>query len=473
VSEQEIPVKIYGRLLHIPKSVGHLIEPHLCYEHVYVDYERGNYNTYAVTRKVYSSKGDDIVTFSGFEDRICEVLKRYNYIPKVEHNYPLLAPEIDRLAPTLTSKQLDILFSMALKPNGVYQAPTGYGKSFLIRQFCCMYPDSRIIIASKGRAVVHSLARELSNGLEAHLNDVTSTGIDDPDKRIALVTSWSIVKLDTSKYDVLIFDEVHQAAEPKNFNILSQVHIPRFYGFSATPENRRDQADILIEALFGPIRVEVTFDEGIKDGRNVPMHVYLYPIASGGALKKISKPSSYQRKSIGIWHNSYRNRVIAELTRYYVSKGNKILVLTEKIQHAKAIQEYLPEAEIASGKSKDLRDLLDRFVSGEVNPVISTFVWGAGINVPDLDIIIRADALSTEIPNIQASGRAARVSEGKEFGIIIDFDDRFDFATRNSSARRIDVYRSRGWTIHSKTLPPSLSTSITEQVDMSQQNIAD
>jgi superfamily II DNA or RNA helicase len=87
------------------------------------------------------------------------------------------------------------------------------------------------------------------------------------------------------------------------------------------------------------------------------------------------------------------------------------------------------------------------FESGKLKKVIATDVWSTGVDFPQLSVLVRADARSSEIIDIQAPGRVVRRHDasGKQYGMVIDFMDHFDgtFLRRSHDRRR--SYNRQGW----------------------------
>jgi superfamily II DNA or RNA helicase len=84
--------------------------------------------------------------------------------------------------------------------------------------------------------------------------------------------------------------------------------------------------------------------------------------------------------------------------------------------------------------------------------VISTHTWGTGLDFPHLGAVIRADGGSGKIDNTQLSGRVTRPSDGKQIGVIVDFDDVNNRRLSARAKKRMGSYRGKGWKITSLRL---------------------
>jgi hypothetical protein len=148
--------------------------------------------------------------------------------------------------------------------------------------------------------------------------------------------------------------------------------------------------------------------------------------------------------------------------------------MVDTVDHAYHLGKYLPDfTKCYSNMSQQKRNmfvhsglmkpterymtnkLLDyyrrQFESRKLLKVISTNIWGAGVNFNDLQVLIRADGAPGAIPSTQIPGRLSRLAEGKEAGLLIDFADRFDPWTCKRALSRLKTYKSNGWEILNET----------------------
>lgn len=444
-----VTMNISGRLLSFPAAYLKYVGTQLSYTHRYVKHQRGDLVSEMVPVKLYKMSDGHIYTFRGFKDRLKNIFEKYGLSVVFDPEYAPPKVNIDVIPESITLSQLDILDSIFSNQDGVYEAPTGYGKTFLLKILCQAYPDSRIVITSKSRDVVRNIYDEIKYDIgHRALNCCLEQGLDER-RRIILIPSWSLPKLDALKYDILLYDEVHTAAENVNFKNLLEFHNCRFYGFSATPEKRQDLADKRIEALFGPIRVKISYQTALEEERIVPVNVHIYKVDVGRELlAKAKKPYSYYvRQKFGIWYNSYRNRLIADLARRAMSYGHKVLILVEKIKHAQQIQKFCPSLVVAHASIKNLPAIYHAFKDGKIQGIVATSVFSTGINIPDLKVLIFAGGTTSYISVVQSIGRSMRRTEDKEIAYVIDFLDAFEETLVARSWKRIKTYKQKGWLI--------------------------
>jgi superfamily II DNA or RNA helicase len=239
------------------------------------------------------------------------------------------------------------------------------------------------------------------------------------------------------------------------------------FGFSATINTRSDNAHFHLYEIFGDIIFKMTFVDAVKRDLIVPIAVQWINVPEGA---EISKDADYVRlKKQGIWRNEHRNRIIADIAKKYFNEGRQVLILVETVDHAINLKHLLQEFVVCAAdidlnqyefykkRGYEVQDVLEsihkrdelkeKFKSRNLKGVIATNIWSAGVSFDDLEVLIRADGRVSKTVNIQAPGRVCRIptSVDKEFGIVVDFIDRFDIRLYKRAQRRFQYYKQMGW----------------------------
>jgi superfamily II DNA or RNA helicase len=360
------------------------------------------------------------------------------------------------------AKQEECLLAVASAQRGIIDAPTGFGKSFLFRAIGLLYPRAKIVITTKRKDIVDGMQATLSKYLP-NIGQVGG-GVNRLG-RITVVTANSLHKINPNEVDILIADEVHELASPTYSATLAKFRYCKMFGFTATPTGRMDNADMKLESLFGPIIFRMTYQDAVKSGLVVPIHVRWLDVA-------IDNPATgmvdVARSRHGIWRNQMRNEIIANAARTF-GPEEQVLIMVTTFDHAVHLRQFLPEFTLCYAERTD-DDAFNRFVKNEMLPadepvmtalrrqnlrkefeqgklkkVIATDVWSTGVNFNSLAVMIRADARSSEIMDSQIPGRVCRLDDGKNFGLLIDCLDQFDNGYREAAKKRRRNYDSRGW----------------------------
>lgn len=407
----------------------------------------------------------------GLLERLRQYLKKHKCnmwlktITNSDRRYDRLAPDVSAITPDMFRARQDECFKAIINsPCGVIQAPTGFGKTYLLGLLCNAYPNSKIHICTKSVKLVKEIYQRLSKVVDSI--GMVGGGKRDLSKRVTIFTADS---LGYSNGDAAFFfyDECHTAAAPTYVEKIMQLYLySRRYGFTATPEGRSDGADALLEMLFGPMIFSMTYDDGVKNGLVSEIKVR-WIVCNQAPSRGLNCSSPVYRNRYCIWENDFRNKLIADDIRKHYPGDVKILVLVATVAHAFALKQHLPEFElnyasipddtlqdcIRKGwcspsftpmKVKEKEKLFEDFLSGKVKRVISTDVWNTGIDVPDLAVVYNVSGRNSQILNTQGAGRASRLFDGKEFGQVVDVRD--TYAEYGSYAySRYSQYKKLGW----------------------------
>jgi len=380
-------------------------------------------------------------------------------------------PELHRL-PELRSGQDKLLAAIIASDHGIIEGPTGSGKSWIIRQMCCIWPTARIIIivpSAVGKSLLLQTRNELLEDMPSHEVGLVGAGAC-VNSRVTCVMDRSLHKADLEQCRLLIFDEVHHAAAPKTAEALSRVWDARRFGFSASPHGRSDRARLETEAMFGPVIYRSTYQEVQSAGGVVPVRVFQFSLA---AARQVNKQTVTAMERHAVWRNEDRNGTIAAAVHWVRARYGQdlqILAMVTTVEHAVHLGRYLPDFTLVYGSmspekrkrwekagllkegqhpisSADRERMRAAFKEGALRRVIATGTWGTGVDFPGLGVLVRADAQGSSIRNTQIPGRVTRPSEGKEFGIVVDFDDVHNETLERRSKKRVTSYRKKGWTI--------------------------
>jgi len=246
----------------------------------------------------YIQSENAIETFSGLRSRIESVLNKRNFIVKhTRKDFKPLEADIGLLTEEDLSNlenredQVAVMGLVCDHPDGfIVEASTGWGKSYLICQTAQILPKARIAIVAPGK----DIAKTLYGRLKKRIRDVGLVGGgSNYISRITVCTVESMSKLATYEWDLLLFDEVHKAAAPATSNNIAAIfNKTKCVGLSASPTGRSDGADLVTEALFGPVLYKVNYDESVGRGAVAPIKVKMYQLNEGPSKKYATQAHS-------------------------------------------------------------------------------------------------------------------------------------------------------------------------------------
>ncbi len=421
-----------------------------------------------------------LVFAAGYLPRVAAVLKQLGRRVKVqtyrrcgqkpgETTSVFDAPDLTRLDPyEWRWMQREAITALCSKEYGRIKCPTGWGKSFTIAGICHLFPKAQIAISTHSVDVLS----DIYDNLRSQMPEVgiVSGKHKRPAGRVVCYSGKSLHNC--PRADLLLCDEIHEWGSEDYLRIaaLPAFHYARKYGLSASVGERPDDADFEVEGSFGPMLVDLPYEDCVKHGCVVPIEVHWRDVTMNSDPAALEQdPVSKER--LGIWTNDYRNRLIAEDARSFAA-DEQVLICVKTIEHAMHLKKQLPEfAMCYSDGGLDARDraayvrqgfiqadepvmtqarrdmLKKRFETGELKKAIANSVWNRGVNFRALRVLIRADAQASPIADRQIPGRTSRICDetGKEVSMIIDYRDQFNPTFRGRAAKRLTNYKSYGW----------------------------
>lgn len=418
---------------------------------------------YSVQAEPMFSIGSDrsIVMPSGIKEKFFALLDRYRVPYVFTDRTPKLTPDyanLRRVMPGLRwrLRQDEALAWVVAENNVTILAPTGWGKSFTIAAMCALYPGINIVVAIPGIELAKEMHDRLSDVFPGNVG-LYCTGVG-KDGRIIVTTYQSMHKSAYAKPRLMIVDEMHNLGSPSMVDTALTFHSPyKRVGMTATHGMRTDGCDIWCEAVTGPVRMQVTYQDAQAAGVVVPIMVLRLNIAQGPPSSNWTDPVAKKRNMY--WKNDYRNSVIAlsiaqVLTQYQMPADEQVLVLVSTVDHALCMKKFLPDYELVhktqdkdgAKSAKDVLQAKEDFANGKLRKVITT-VWRTGIDFPKLRVIVEASGESGGIKVQQGGGRGSRVAEGKTFSIVIDANDAWDQWSAKRAADRAEFYKMQGWQV--------------------------
>jgi superfamily II DNA or RNA helicase len=349
--------------------------------------------------------------------------------------------------------------------------PTAFGKSFVIKALCMLYPELKILVVSRMGRVTRQLYNKIKEAVDGPVAKVFGSSPKWPkEAKIVVTTIKSLHKIRPDWPDILFFDEAHNAGAYDASSILSNYLKPKLFGFTATPEGRGDNTDLITEAFFGERICDIDYQTARKDGTVSQIHAMLVKVD----IPEIDTDclTTMDKNKHGYWWNEVRNRQLLEAAEKIFRPDESVLYYVEHTEHALFLRLLVPDIPIAHGgisaarwkyflkqglvtednkelKNPNLDKLEADFLNKEVKRVICTGTWKEGVDFPDLAGLVRFDGGATDIGSAQIVGRLSRVGSNgqKTEAIVIDAEDDFGRRYKDRSNRRQRVYKKNGWTI--------------------------
>jgi superfamily II DNA or RNA helicase len=347
---------------------------------------------------------------------------------------------------------------------GIYEAPTGSGKSltciWLIQD---LSPKQSIVLVDQLNLLTQ-WQKDISDWLEVDCG-IIGNGKWNEDTRVVVATVqsiWSAIKrgnVDESffkRFSLVIADECHHTSADSIREIVGRFSARYRAGVSATPDRLDDKFEIT-QAVLGEIVHQDNEEELRTDGVLVRPHVEvirtnfefdywpshesdedhhcLVPRCKLHGIRHHSHQDNYQKLKDAIVSDEQRNKLIAKTIWKQTKIGDHHhLVITDEVRHLEAIymelcgvyshNKGLPGLRILTGKvkGKDRSKLIKEIKSATSSVTLAT-VAKEGVDIPVVDRLYLPFPSSNVKAVQQRIGRGTRVAEGKDDSIIFDFQD--------------------------------------------------
>jgi superfamily II DNA or RNA helicase len=441
-----------------PDKITPELKEYMTYEYHYWIRGRRGMRKKTAKKCMISKKG---VFLSGFQ----KTVKGFTGVKFKNEPHKHKRLKLNRIRLEETQKRL---LKQTIRHNrGVLNAPTGMGKTVIASSIISIFRDYKTVFICNTTDLLLQTIDEFNKILGINPNIISDGNFIHNDSNLTVAMSQSLKKhFDFLRHEeIVIVDECHEDTD-ENGRLWDFFHIlkaKKIYGLTATLPNDKKRT-LLLEGLIGPVIGKITYQEGIDSGRLSDVIVNIVKINSqpnqnlkwSVVRKKIVDGEEIKIRKYPIldWFlkNYERNERIRDIINKY--KNDSFLITAIKIEHGKLIEKFLNESGIKavfiSGKdNKESRLKAKSQLEKKKNVVITTKIWNKGINIPNLDHVINAGGMKSEISTLQIAGRGTRKTDKKSVVNIWDFYDKGKYL-RDHAKERINAYKKMQWVIKYK-----------------------
>jgi superfamily II DNA or RNA helicase len=335
---------------------------------------------------------------------------------------------------------------------GIVKAPTGSGKSIVMTNLIARINNPNTLILVNKRDILYQLKRDMKNDLGLEIGQIGDSVIDIRPITIAMIqTLANVYKIKVEGFEekdktkinhekesaikriimdteCLMADEVHNMVAKTYYSMQRYFKNAYFkFGFSATPY-RTDQADLLLEAAFGPRVSELSCTELIDKGFLARPIFYLVKVKHNRAPREWNYQELYEKEVV---LHEERNFAIVKLATKFWKENRRVLVIVNHRKHGEILENMLgitigaKNVKYVHGDTDtgERQQALTDLNTGDIRMVVATKVWSEGINIKNLEVLINTKAQESPVDFVQIIGRAMRKAEGKDKVCIIDMYD--------------------------------------------------
>lgn len=324
---------------------------------------------------------------------------------------------------------------------GVIQSPTGSGKTVMACGLIAATGVSTLIVVHTS-VLLEQTAAAVRHFLKVEPG-IIGGGVDAPGP-VTVAMVQTLARRDPAplhdRFGMVILDEAHHCPAESFKTIVAAFPARYRFGLTATPA-RKDRLHPILYDVLGPIVARVDARNLMASGNITP--VEMVRIDTGFRTRYVK---DYPRLVTRIAKNSARNAVVVDAVRRH--RGDRTLVLSERVDHCSALAEGLAaagvECRVMTGSAgRDERTaLLGGFARGDFTVLVSTSsLVGEGFDLPAIDTVVITIPNGNVARTTQFLGRALRPSAGKTAGRIVDFCDLQVSLLFNQFQKRAAVYR--------------------------------
>jgi len=464
---QNIRSRIVGDLEH---GILQNINNALSYE-IPGAYFARKYNPYAGTVRLFSMTGQSFPT--GLLHYVLTVLKRCGVSVHIKdlRNPSIPGTPLPLHGFKLRQYQQDAIDTAIKSQRGIIQLGTGGGKTNIFTGIVAKLNVRTLILIHK-TDIFYQIVERLEKALKVPIGKIGDGECDIQDITVGMIQTLATidthgrkVEMTSGRYKVLpdskesklkkqvlkayldtveclITDECHHVPSDSFIEVHKRAKNAFFrFGMSASPW-RETNDDMLIEAYHSKIIYKKIASNLIDEGFLVKPLIQLFKFSHPSQATRVKKHYS-KVYSENVVHNEERNRLIVQLALKSAKAGKKTLIAITHIEHGKILEAMLqqiePESIFVYGESNsELRtNVLKELNDGRRKIVICTTIFGEGIDVPNLDVLINAKAGASSVDAFQLIGRILRHPPGKERAYLLDiYDSGCKYLGSHSKARR-------------------------------------
>ncbi|MFP4087738.1 MAG: DEAD/DEAH box helicase [Desulfobacteraceae bacterium] len=388
----------------------------------------------------------------GFIGQLVTMARRHQILFQLEDNRRTL-PEVPfEFHGQLRDFQSDALADTLPREFGTLQAPTGAGKTVIALGAIAERKQPALV-------VVHT--KELLN----QWLDRIETFLEIPKDRIGqigagkqAVGDWITVSTVQSLYRCakevapcighLIVDECHRAPSRTFTEAVSAFDSKYMLGLSATPW-RRDGLSRLIYWYLGDLVHEVNREALQDQGHIVKARVVW---KQTDYQTQLDPSEQYSKMLSELTRDPDRNSLIArDVTREAWNGGGVCLVLTDRKEHARTLQQILTSYDVRTAVltgevSRKRREAIVKALNKrEIKAVCATgHIIGEGFDCKGLSTLFLATPIKFNGRVLQYLGRILRPAPGKETATVYDYVDRHVGPLVAGAKARARTYRQAG-----------------------------
>lgn len=373
----------------------------------------------------------------GGTQQVREVLARFDARPDWDDRRLELAPvEMPRLKLALRDYQAEAVEAMVKRENCILRAPTGSGKTCAAFALIERLRQPSLVILWSASLLTQWKDRLRSDFGMRDLDIGIIRGARRSVKPITLAMQQSlwtkgIPEEVSGQFGLVLIDEVQRASAVTVRTVIDAFPARYRIGISAS-EKRKDGMDFLTREMFGPIAMDISRRQLVRDGtiHDVTVRVEPTDFAADwyGGDGSAREAYDFNRLLEEMTTDEDRNGRLVGIVRCEVEGGHRVLVFTHRIEHARWLSTVLPHHGIPCGlmlggpeNSVVFEETRLALLDGTLHAAVGTVqAIGQGLDLPGVDRgVVATPVAGNKQLFDQVRGRVCRMAEGKNDAVLV------------------------------------------------------
>lgn len=306
--------------------------------------------------------------------------------------------------------------------------PTGTGKTIVFCRLAedCVRDGERVLILAHRGELLEQAADKLSQatGLGCAVEKAENTCLDSW-YRVAVGSVQSLMretrlsKFTPDYFNSIIVDEAHHVLSDSYQRILAHFNDAKVLGVTATPD-RGDMRNL--GQYFESLAYEYTLPKAIKDGYLCKIKAQTIPLKLD--LSGVSQQAGdFKTSDLGTALDPYLHQIADEMVKHCMDR--KTVVFLPLIKTSQKFRDILDSkgfsAAEVNGDSQDRAEVLADFEAGKYNVLCNSMLLTEGWDCPVVDCIVVLRPTKIRSLYSQMVGRGARLFDGKDHLLLLDF----------------------------------------------------
>lgn len=223
------------------------------------------------------------------------------------------------------------------------------------------------------------------------------------------------------KPSLIIIDECHLAVASSYLRVIEAAGSPRLLGLSGTPERLDGKG---LNQLFDYLVPTCSTGDLIEEGLLAPIRYLAPPPLDLSGLTEFQ--GEYLEKEAAALLDT--PKITGDAIEQYIENcdGRPAVVFCVNTEHAKNVAEAFTKAGYrstyidAKSKKAHRKYASEGLKNGELDVVVNVGLWVAGVDIPNIEVVILLRPTKSKTIYLQAIGRGLRVSPGKKCLTVLD-----------------------------------------------------